>query len=365
MSENPLLELKALGQSIWLDYIERDLLGGGGLARLIEDDGIAGVTSNPSIFHQAITSTGQYDKEISTLADSGAVATTIYNELVISDIRQAADILHPVYTTTAGQDGYVSLEVSPHLANETDASLEQARSLWQQVDRQNLMIKIPGTPEGLPAIEQLVYEGINVNVTLLFSVTRYAEVARAYLRGLQRRLDAGLPLDSVASVASFFLSRIDSAIDKQLPQDHELRGSIAIASARSAYITYQKICASDEWHTLAAAGARPQRLLWASTSTKNPAYSDTLYVDELIGPETVNTVPPKTLDAYRDHGKPAVRVTDGATQALQAIAALPDHGIDLETVTTMLESDGVNKFIASFDSLMQALESERVRLKSA
>ncbi len=357
---NPLLALKQLGQSIWLDYIERGLLDDGGLAKLIGEDGVTGVTSNPSIFHQAITRTGQYDGAIAELADAGASTDETYFRLVIDDIRGAADVLAPVYDASDGADGYVSLEVSPHLANDTAESIEQAHWLWKQVDRPNLMIKIPGTLAGLPAITRLIADGINVNVTLLFSVERYRAVAEAWLAGLEARSAAGQPLD-VASVASFFLSRIDSAVDEKLPAD--LQGKTAIAAARDAYRVYEAMIADSRWQALAQAGARPQRLLWASTSTKNPDYSDVMYVDELIGAETVNTLPPKTLEAYRDRGEPAVRIRDG--KAAEVLDSVARSGVDLEETALQLEEEGVDKFIKSFDALMEALDGERQRLKSA
>ncbi|MDH3647220.1 MAG: transaldolase [Gammaproteobacteria bacterium] len=366
MSSNPLLALKALGQSIWLDYIERDLLDGGGLASLIKNDGVSGVTSNPSIFHKAITQTGQYDETISMLANQGADADQIYLNLVVDDIRTAADVLRPVYDATDGSDGYVSLEVSPHLAHDAVASIEQGRWLWRQVGRSNLMIKIPGTRAGLAAIERLIFEGINVNVTLLFSVDRYKDVIDAYLSGLESRNRAQLPLDRVASVASFFLSRIDSAVDKKLSElDPDLCGRTAIASAKSAYQVFSEVGASERWTKLSKTGAQPQRLLWASTSTKNPQYSDVMYVENLIGQQTVNTLPPKTLDAYRDHGQPQPRIGSEVELYNQSLTKLAKLGIDLHAIAKSLEDEGLEKFSNSFDALMQSLESERVRLRSA
>lgn len=365
--DNPLLVLKQYGQSIWLDYIERELVNGGGLRQLIDDDGLAGVTSNPSIFKKAITSTGQYDEEISTLANRGADAEAIYLDLAVADIRAAADVLRPVYDETGGLDGYVSLEVSPHLAYDAAASVIQARQLWERVERPNLMIKIPGTEPGLSAIEQLIAAGININVTLLFSVDRYRAVADAYMNGLEQRARRSQPLDSLASVASFFLSRIDSKVDPLLSEAgaQHLQGKTAIASARAAYSCFREMSASHRWQKLEQLGANPQRLLWASTSTKNPDYSDILYVETLIGPQTVNTLPPETLDAYRDHGKPQQSIDTGLEAAAQQLFELDKLGIDLRAITEELERDGVQKFIDAFDDLLAALDSERSRLRSA
>ncbi len=368
MSDNPLIALKGLGQSIWLDYIERGLLEGGGLKRLIADDGLAGVTSNPSIFQKAITTTGQYDDAIARLADSGADAEAMYLQLATEDIRNAADILRPVYDRTDGGDGFVSLEVSPHLAHDTEASIAQARSLWKRVDRPNLMIKIPGTRAGLPAIERLIEDGININVTLLFSVDRYREVADAYMNGLEARARRALPLDRIASVASFFLSRIDTAVDRQIAQlgaDDRLAGKTAVSCARAAYSAFREMSAHERWQKLGELGARPQRLLWASTSTKNPAYSDILYIESLIGPLTVNTVPPDTLDAYREHGKPGQTIDKDPEAVAEQLLALKHAGIDLHDVADRLESDGVQQFIDAFDKLIDALDTERLRLRTA
>lgn len=368
MTDNPLLALKSLGQSIWLDYIERELLTGGGLGDLIEHDGLSGVTSNPSIFKQAITATGQYDEAIASLADTGADANEIYLHLAIDDIQRAADILRPVYDATNGADGFVSLEVSPHLANDTSGSIEQARWLWERVRRPNVMIKIPGTAAGLPAIEQLIADGININVTLLFSVQRYREVANAFMDGLEARARRGLPLNETASVASFFLSRIDTAVDRALDKcnaDEELKGKTAIASAKLAYSVFRDVTASERWRKLSDLGARPQRLLWASTSTKNPAYSDILYVETLIGAQTVNTLPPGTLDAYRGHGRPQPTIDSGLDEAVAHLRRIEALGIDLDAITAELEREGVQKFVDAFDALMTALDMERQRLRTA
>ena len=314
MIKNPLLELRDRGQSVWLDFLARDFLRKGGLEKLIEQDGLSGVTSNPAIFEKAIAQSESYDAQIErALASGWPSVTTIYEELAIADIRDAADDLRRTYDATGGADGFVSLEVSPYLANDTAGTIEEARRLWRAVGRENLMVKIPGTPAGLPAIRQLIGEGLNINITLLFSQAVYAEVAEAYLAGLEHLAAAGQPIDRVGSVASFFVSRIDSVADKLLgermaaanaeerPALAALRGKTAIANARLAYRLYQRLFAGSRWAKLKERGARPQRLLWASTSTKNPDYRDVIYAEELIGPDTVDTMPEATMDAFRDH----------------------------------------------------------------
>lgn len=363
---NPLRRLAALGQSVWLDYIERALLAGGGLERLIREDGISGVTSNPAIFEQAIAQHAEYDAAIVALARRGASATEIYEALAVEDVCRAADLLGGVYAASAGRDGYVSLEVSPRLAHDTEATVAEAQRLWARVARPNLMIKVPATRAGLAAVEKLLGAGINVNVTLLFGVARYREVMEAYLAGLERRATTGKSLDRIASVASFFLSRIDSLVDRGLDRHparevaQGLRGRAAIASARMAYQHFQGCLASSRWQRLAACGARPQRLLWASTSTKDPAYSDVKYVEALIGPDTVNTLPPETVAAYREHGNPSRRLEE----ELDAAHALPGQlaalGIELDAVSEELERQGVQKFIEPYERLLATL-TRRVR----
>jgi len=300
---DPLHELSAAGQSPWLDFVRRTLITSGELQRLI-DDGITGVTSNPSIFGKAIGGSTDYDEEITRLANDGHehYALHVFEDLAIVDIQMAADALRPLYDSTDGADGFVGFEVEPRLARDTAGTIDAARRLWARIDRPNVLIKIPGTAEGLPAIEQTIADGINVNVTLLFDVGAYAGVAAAYQRGIERRVEAGQPVDRVSSVASFFVSRVDSAIDARLPEDSPLRGKAAIANAKRAYGRFRDIFSGDRWERLAEAGARVQRPLWASTSTKNPAYRDTIYVEELVGPDTVNTMPMNTVDAVRDHG---------------------------------------------------------------
>jgi transaldolase len=372
MKENPLLRLESLGQSIWLDFLSRGMLVSGELVSLIQEDGLSGVTSNPAIFEKAIAQSSDYDDAIAGLARRGLSAEEIYEELVVEDIRLTADLLRPVYDRREGGDGFVSLEVSPHLAHDSAGTLIEARRLWERVDRPNLFIKVPATWEGLSAIRQLVREGINVNVTLLFGIPRYRAVAEAYLDGLAERAARGLPLERSASVASFFLSRIDVLVDPlldKLAREKEgrigqvaasLRGETAIACAKVARQVYGEILAGDRYLALAARGARPQRLLWASTGTKDPSYSDVKYLDSLIGPDTVNTAPLETIAAYRDHGNPEPRLDQGTQEALRLLDRLAELGIDLAAVTQQLEDEGVEKFVKPFDSLMQSLERKRV-----
>jgi len=368
MSRNPLLVLRSLGQSIWLDYIERGMFNSGELGHLIKNDGLGGITSNPSIFEKAISGHEDYDADIARLARSAANATEMYETIVLDDIGHAADLFLPVYERTQGRDGYVSIEVSPHLAYETDKTVKQAIRLWEKLHRPNIMIKVPGTRRGLPAVRQLIAKGINVNVTLLFGLGRYREVLEAWLNGLEDRVKAGLSLASVASVASFFLSRIDVLVDKRLDTlagsaggkpATRLRGEAAISYARLAYQIYKETVESDRWRRLSDRGAQPQRLLWASTGTKDPAYSDVKYVDALIGTDTVNTLPPETLNAYRKHGDPALRLEQELAQASDVPASLAGLGIDLETVAQQLEEEGVKKFIEPFDKLLASLEQRR------
>lgn len=366
---NPLRHLAALGQSVWLDDIRRAWLEDGTLARLIAEDGVSGVTSNPAILEKAIAGHHDYDRAIVELAHRGRSARDIYETLVVEDLQRAADLLHPVHEETAGRDGYVSLEVSPHLAHDTEATIAEAQRLWARVARPNLMIKVPATAAGLPAIRRLIALGINVNVTLLFSVTRYRAVVEAHLAGIEDRRQAGGPLAGVASVASFFLSRIDTLVDARLdalgtPEAQRLRGAAAIACARLAYLYYKEWTANPRWQVLDAAGARPQRLLWASTSTKDKAYSDVKYVEALIGPETVSTLPLETVAAYRDHGKPARRLEEelDATRALPG--RLAARGLELDTLGEELERQGIQKFIDPYERLLATL-ARRVQESAA
>jgi transaldolase/glucose-6-phosphate isomerase len=369
MKENPLLGLQALGQSIWMDFIRRGMLASGELERHIREDGLRGVTSNPSIFEKAIVGSHDYDGRIRTLAREGKTAAEIYLDLAVEDIQRAADLFRPVYEELAGGDGFVSLEVSPLLAHDTAGTIAEARRLWAAVDRPNVMIKVPGTPEGIPAIRQLIGEGINVNVTLLFGLPRYREVAEAFLAGLEILGGQGKSLKKIASVASFFLSRIDTMVDPLLqkamksgPKAEDARtfqGQVAIASAKVAYRIFQDLSKRERFQKLASQGARPQRLLWASTSTKNPAYNDVKYVEALIGPETINTLPMETLEAYRDHGRPVPRLTEDEPEAEKVLHRLSEFGVELDVVTQTLEDEGVKKFIQSFELLMQTLEQKR------
>ena len=367
MKDNPLRKLSALGQSIWLDYIERDLIASGELRRLIEEDGLRGMTSNPSIFEKAIVGCHEYDEDIRIMALEGKDTKTIYEVLSQRDVQSAADEFRPLYDETEGIDGYVSLEVNPHLAHDTIGTLEEARRLWVLLNRPNVFIKVPATVEGLPVIQQLINEGINVNVTLLFGIPRYRQAAEAYLAGVKARATQRKPLNIVASVASFFVSRIDSLVDplleKIITQGGEkaeiaktLHGQIAIASAKEAYQTYKEIFGSERFRKLAAKGVRTQRLLWASTSTKNPEYSDVKYIESLIGRDTVNTIPIETLDPYRDHGKPEVRIEQEVVNARWMLDRLPELGINIDKVTQQLEDEGIEKFNKSFDKLMETLE---------
>ena len=370
MKDNPLKKLETFGQSIWLDYIRRDLISGGELQRLIDDDGLRGITSNPAIFEKAIAESDIYDDDIKEMAAKKKNVKEIYEALSQRDVQNAADKFKPVYEKTNGCDGYVSLEVNPHLAHDTQGTIEEARRLWAALDRPNVFIKVPATTEGLPAIRQLIGEGINVNVTLLFGLSRYAQVVQAYIDGLQARACVDKPINSVVSVASFFLSRIDTLLDPQIEKSFapggkaqiakKVHGQVAIASAKLAYQAYKDIFAKAEFKKLIAKGARAQRLLWASTSTKNPTYSDIRYIEELIGPDTVNTVPRETIDAYLDHGKPRLSLEDNIAEANRIMAQLPEIKIDINKVAQQLEDEGVKKFNEPFDKLMAAITKKSV-----
>ncbi len=366
MKSNPLQELQTLGQSIWLDYIQRGLIRSGKLRSLIEDDGLSGMTSNPSIFEKAILETSDYAEDIRALALEGKSAEAIFETLSVQDVQKAADELRPVYNQAGGQRGYVSLEVNPHLAHDTIGTLEEARRLWAALDRPNVLIKVPATNEGAPAIRQLISEGINVNVTLLFGLPRYRQVMEAYLSGIEDRIAQKKPVDHVASVASFFVSRMDTLVDPLLERimanddsnaalAARLHGRVAVANSKAAYQACEEIFGSDRFSTLAAYGARVQWLLWASTSTKNPHYSDVKYVDELAAPNTINTMPLATLDAYRDHGDPKIRIDQDLDDAYWVLAKLPELGINMDWVTQQLEDEGEQKFCEPFDHLMETL----------
>lgn len=366
--QNPLRRLQQLGQSTWLDYIERGFVTSGALAKLISDDGVSGLTSNPAIFYKAITEHREYAEAIRELARSELAAHEIYEALVIEDIRKAADALTGVYDRTGGRDGFVSLEVSPHFARDTEGTYWEAKRLWALVDRKNLMIKVPATREGVPAVRSLTAEAINVNVTLLFSVERYAAVADAFATGLEQRVTMNQPVDGIASVASFFLSRIDTLVDQRLESSGDasakaLRGQCATACARLAYAHFLSRLATTRWRSLSDRGARPQRLLWASTGTKNPHYSDVKYVDALIGPDTVTTLPPETLVAYQDHGDPALRLpadpSEENADAQRIIRGLAAAHIDFDSMAAQLEEEGIRKFIDPLEATLAAL---RIRL---
>ncbi len=369
---NPLQGLHAHGQSVWLDYIRRSLLTSGELGRLIKEDGLRGVTSNPAIFEKAITGSTDYTEILRALAPQYQDAKTLYEQVAIRDIQDATDVLKPVYEQTQRRDGYVSFEVSPHLAHDTQGTLEEARRLWRAVGRDNLMIKVPATPEGIPAIEQLISEGTNVNVTLLFSQDVYERVANAYIAGLGKRAAQGGDVSHVASVASFFISRIDTAIDAMLTAKlktatdaseralvRSLLGKVAIANAKLTYQRYQELFRGDAWLALAKKGAKTQRVLWASTSTKNPNYRDVMYVEELIGPDTVNTIPPATFDAFRDHGRVRASLTEGLEEAYDTMEALEQVGISMAEVTDRLLKEGVQLFAEPFDKLLAAVDKTR------
>lgn len=365
MSTNPLSELNAFGQSVWYDNIQRSLLTSGQLAAMVAADEVRGITSNPSIFEKALATSDDYDAALQQALQQDATQSErdLFFTLAMQDIRDAATILAPVYTATQGVDGMVSLEVSPHLAHDTEGTVREARQLWASLDLPNVMIKVPGTPAGLPAVEQLISDGININVTLLFSVERYVAVAAAYLRGLERRYAQQLPLQNIASVASFFVSRLDSALDPLLATSRPAwQGKIANANAKHAYQEYTRICNGSQFAHLSAAGARPQRLLWASTSTKNPAYPDLLYVDQLIAPGTVNTMPPATYAAFRDHGTIAPTLEQDLTAARAQLDGLAALGIDLDAITTQLEAEGIHAFVQAFDNLCAAIAAKRQRL---
>ncbi|CAN5818209.1 transaldolase [soil metagenome] len=373
--QKPLAQLTGLGQSVWLDYIRREILTNGELERMIREFSLRGVTSNPTIFEQAIGGSDDYDTSLEQLAAEGVSAGQVFERLAVEDIRSAADLFRPIFEESQGTDGFVSLEVSPVLADDTSRTLEEARRLWRSVDRPNLMIKVPGTRAGTAAVEQLLGEGINVNITLLFSLEDYERVMEAYLAALERRVEAGEPVDRIASVASFFISRVDSAVDAALETkigettDEErrqrlrsLRGRAAIANAKLAYERFREIFGSDRFAPLRERGAQVQRPLWASTSTKNPEYRDVIYVEELIGPDTVNTMPMATVEAFADHGVARRTVDVGVEEAHSDLDTLREAGIDLDRITTRLQEEGVEKFAESFRSLIASVEEKLERV---
>lgn len=371
---NHLIEIKQFGQSIWMDNLTRDIIQSGELKELVENGGICGITTNPAIFEKAMMGNAIYDADIEAGVRAKLPVYKIYETLVFEDIRHACDILKPIYDSSEGLDGYVSIEVPPTIAHDTEATIKEARRYYQEIGKANVMIKIPGTKAGLPAVEQVISEGINVNVTLLFAVDSYVETAWAYIRGLEKRAAKGEDISKISSVASFFLSRIDSNIDKKIDEKlkkgiddiaieaklRAVKGKVAIANAKIAYQKYKEIIQSDRWKALSAKGANVQRLLWASTSTKDPSYSDVMYVDELVGPDTVNTLPPNTIEACADHCDPNNRVETGVEEAYQLIESLkdPDININIDQVMDELLVEGIEKFVQPFQSLTNSLEEK-------
>ncbi len=369
---NPLLELKALGQSVWLDDIDRGQLRSGLFGRLIDEDGLSGATGNPTIFEHSITHDTTYDEQMQQLLALGKSSQEIYEALAMTDVQMVADLLRPTYDRTNGQDGFVSIEVSPYLAQDTEGTLKEVRRFWHTIDRPNLMVKIPSTAAGVPAIRQALSEGININITLMFSLDNYRQVAEAYLSALEERLAAGKDISRIASVASFFVSRVDvlvatlledkikaASVSAEQQQLKALQGKAAIANARLAYQEFKRLFSALRFEALRQHGARVQRPLWASTSTKNPAYRDVLYVEELIGPDTVNTMPLTTLESFRDHGRVRLSVEEDIPQAQAVLAALEAAGIHYEQVTSQLQEEGVQKFIDSFRKLFECIDSKR------
>ena len=373
---NPVKALHDYGQSVWLDFLARGFIAKGKLKSFIDEDGLAGVTSNPSIFEKAIAQSDEYDKAIArALGAHDRSVGELYEGLAVADIKHAADVLRPVFEARHSADGFVSMEVSPYLAMDSQRSLEEARRLWNDVDRKNLMVKIPATPAALPVIRTLIAEGINVNITLLFSQKVYEQVVEAYLCGLEMRAGEGRDLQQVASVASFFVSRIDTAVDKLLDKKimqandpdekarlEGLKGKVAIANAKLAYQRYKQLFAGERWRALETKGAKPQRLLWASTGTKNKAYSDVLYVEELVGRDTVNTMPPATLDAFREHGRPRASLDENLEAAQHVLSELARAAISLDSVTDKLVADGVGLFADAADQLLSALAKKRTAI---
>jgi len=365
-SANPLKGLLAYGQSPWMDYIRRDLLTGGGLKKFIAEDGLRGQTSNPTIFEKAINGSTLYSDILNSPEAKSLNAKQLYEKIAIRDVQDACDIFRPVYDETKHRDGYVSLEVSPYLANDTNGTIEEARRLWKSVNRPNVMIKVPATPEGVPAIRQLLEDGLNINITLLFAQSAYEKVAEAFIAALEARATKGQPINQIASVASFFVSRIDSLVDGKIDAMlktaagdaktllESLHGTIAIANAKLTYKKYQELFGGPRWQALAAKGAQTQRLLWASTSTKNPKYRDVLYVEELIGADTVDTIPPATFDSFRDHGKLRPSLTEDIPGAARHMENLAKAGISMKEVTEQLVVDGVRLFAQAFKSLLDA-----------
>jgi transaldolase len=379
MSVNPLRRLVELGQSVWYDYIRRDLYRGSELRRLIEEDGLRGMTSNPTIFEKAIAETELYDEDMRRLAAAGANSATIFESLAVEDVRRAAETFRSVYDTTGGDDGFVSIEVRPQLARDTEGSVAEARRLWKACDRPNVMVKIPATEEGIPAIRRCLSEGININITLLFSVPRYRQVMEAYLEAMDERVAAGQPVERIRSVASFFVSRVDTNADKKLDaiardtgrsdrerqRARDLRGKVAIANARIAYQAFEEVFRGTRFARLKEKGLRHQRPLWASTSTKDPAYPDLYYVEALVAPDSVNTMPPETFEAYRDHGDPKVRIHNDLPAAHSVFQGLEELKIDEQRISRELEAEGAEKFFDSYERVLKAVEKKEELIHAA
>jgi transaldolase len=378
MTDNPLKKLRELGQSVWYDYIRRDLITSGRLAKLIREDALAGMTSNPTIFQKAIAETALYDQDIARMGGEGKSPAEIFEGLEVADIQSAADAFRPVFDASGGNDGFVSIEVGPHLALDTEATIAEARRLWKECGRDNVMVKIPATAEGVPAIRKCLAEGININITLLFSVERHREVMEAYLAAMEDRVAAGAPVARIRSVASFFVSRVDTNADKKLDakgkeaaSDREkqeakwLRGRLGIANARIAYQAFLEVFGTPRFEALRKKGVAVQRPLWASTSTKDPAFPDLYYVEALVAADSVDTLPPETLEAYRDHGDPKIRIADDLNDARRVFEGLADVGIDTKQIFRELEEEGVRKFSDSYDALLKALEEKEKAVRVA
>jgi transaldolase len=367
-SLSPLHRLSALGQSVWVDFLSRDSIHGGHLQELLDRDAVVGATSNPSIFQKAMTANGAYDEQLQQLVAEGVEGPELFWRLATRDIKDACDLFRPIWDAGCGRDGYVSLEVDPGLAYDAPTTFREAMRLHELVDRPNLMVKIPATKPGLAAIEDVIAKGRSINVTLIFSLRRYAEVAESYVRGLERLVAEGGDPSKVASVASFFVSRIDTECDRRLDQiggHHDLKGRLAVANARLAYQHYKSVFRGPRWDFLTGKGATPQRVLWASTSTKNPAYPDTIYIEDLIGPDTVNTMPEETIEAYQDHGRPLMRLEEGLADARRLLDELAAVGVDYDDLTDTLEREGVEKFSDAFGALLGALGEKRAALSVA
>jgi transaldolase len=365
MEKNKIKAIYDFGQSIWIDLLDRKMLDSGELKKMIDEDGVRGLTSNPAIFEKAISGSAAYNDDIALLSQQNDSNENIFFGLAVKDIKRVADFFQHVYQESEGEDGFVSLEVSPRLSRDTEGTIKQARELWKAVDRKNVMIKIPGTKEGLPAIRQCIFEGINVNVTLLFGLPRYKEVINAYISGMEDRQKAGLPLN-IASVASFFLSRIDVMVDPILKEKklNDIVGEVAIASAKKAYEIYLELFSSERFKNLEIKGAKKQRVLWASTSSKDPAFSDVKYIEALIGKGTINTVPLETLEAFRDHGSPKDRINENLDKATQVLSKLKENNINIDNITQKLEDEGIEKFNQPFDKLLKVIDEQKHAVKA-